>query len=667
MTLLQRLFPVFGIVPLIVLFFGSAFPEEKAMELEGERLIYHLSSEEVLVLQGKVTYEDIVLSASEISISLKKEELVARGNVRVTRKDESFQAQEVVYNWGKEWWRFREVSSDITGSGIQGKLFFRGKTVEEEKDTMTIEGARVTSCDLKKPHYFIEARKIIIYPNKKVVLYGLSYWDFGRRLFSLPSYAFFLNRKEQLPFLPMVGYSKGTGYYLNYFYNYFSSDTSFGTVELGWWEKIGWKLGIKHYIEDEGRNEKGWVSVEYLDKKNVPPTVTARGEYSRKFSDAFDLSSSLSYFRTLGRDDEILSAQALLTYGKEKVASRLSASYDKNASQKRDTLSGTWVTSYDLGVAKAEAQIVYREDSSWGSYTDGDLQYVLSLRKSVGKYTYTLRYSGHEDLEGDTYTGDFVRFVRKIPEFEVVRQKERIGKSDFWYQTSLVLGHYFEEDTGVLENRLNLSLSVEGKSVLSQSTTLTPRIGLEQNFYGNGFARYVLSGTVTLEEQLSPNLSLLLGYNRAQYAGATPFRFDYTTPKTEFWSLGVTYDKDPWSVALESGYDAIGGVFQEATLKLSYEESTAKNFEVRGSYDFNEGKWMGVVLSLSWPLSREWNIGLDGGWDLQNGELESLRVRLTRDLHCREISLFYDRTQNTFWVEYGIKAFPGQTVRIGGE
>ncbi|MGQ9623381.1 MAG: hypothetical protein ACUVTO_08155 [Candidatus Caldatribacteriaceae bacterium] len=667
MTLLCRFFPAFGVLLLVVFFFGSAFSEEKAVELEGERLIYRLSSEEILVWKGKVTYGDVVLSASEISISLKKEELVARGNVRVTRKDESFQAQEVVYNWGKEWWRFRKVSSDITGSGVQGKLFFWGETVEEEKDTMTIEGARVTSCDLEEPHYFIEARKIIVYPNKKVVLYGLSYWDFGRRLFSIPSYAFFLNRKEQLPFLPMVGYSKDTGYYLNYFYNYFSSDTSFGTVELGWWEKTGWKLGIKHYLEDEGRNEKGWVSLEYLDKKNVPPIITAKGEYSRKFSDAFDLSSSFSYFRIFGQNDETVSAQTLLTYRKGKVASRLGASYNENASQKGDTLSGTWVTSYDLGVAKAEAQVVYRENSSWGAFTDKDLQYVLSLQKSVGKYTYTLRYSGHEDLEGDAYTGDFVSFVRKIPEFGIVRQKERIGKSDFWYQAGLVLGHYFEEDTGVSEDRLNLSLSLEGKSVLSQSATLTPKISLEQNFYGNSFARYVLSGTVTLEERLSPSFSLLLGYNRAWYAGATPFRFDYTTPKTDFWSLGITYEKDPWSVELESGYDAIDGVFQEATLKLGYKESTAKNFEVRGSYDFNEGKWMGMVVSLSWPLSREWNIGLDGGWDLQSGELESLRVRLTRDLHCREISLFYDRTQDTFWVEYGIKAFPGQTVRIGGE
>lgn len=664
MSLPERLY--FAVFALFLLF-SPAFAAEEAIELQGARLIYRLSNEEVFVLQGKLTYKDITLTADEIWVFLKKEELRARGNVRVTQKDEGFSAEEVVYNWKEDFWRSRKVVSEITGKGVQGKLFFRGEEVTEREDTMTIEGARVTGCDLPEPHYFFEAKRIVIYPNKKVVLYHLSYFDFGRRLFSLPSYAFFLDRKEQLPLLPLVGYAKDTGYYLTYYHNYFLGNAAFGTVEATFWEKIGWKLAVTHYVENEKKNEKGKFYVEYLDKKGTSPTLSARGEYSRKFSDAFNLSSSFSYAKTIGKADDRLSLQALLTYEEKRVTSRLSASYNENTAQKRDELQATWTASYDLGGVAAGINLVYREDAQWDAYADSDLQYEFSLEKTIGKYTYLLRYTGHEDPEGDAYTGDFVRFVRRIPEFEITRAKERIGRSDFTYRVGLILGHYAEEDTGVVDERLNFSLDLEGKSALGKNFFLTPKLRFEQNFYGNGFARYVFSGSLLLEGRLGENVGVTLGYNRAGYAGATPFRFDYTTPKTEYWSLGVVYDEGPWRVRFESGYDTVGKAFAEGILEVRYEEDEERSVGISGSYDFNEGSFMGMVVSLSWPLSREWSIGLDGGWDLVSGELESLRVRLTKDLHCRTVSLFYDRSENTFWLEYGLKAFPEQVVRLGGE
>ncbi len=261
------------VIFLLVFAVSSLGMAEEAIELEGARLIYRLSEEEVLVLGGKLRYGDITLTAEEIRVFLREDELKARGNVRVTRKDEGFTAEEVVYNWREDFWRLRKVSSEITGKGVQGKLFFRGEFVEEKKGTMTIEDARVTGCDLPEPHYFFEAKRIVIYPNEKVVLYHLSYFDFGRKLFSLPSYAFFLDRKEQLPLLPLVGYSRDTGYYLTYYHNYVSGDSVFGTVEASFWEKVGWKLAVTHYIEDEKKNEKGKFSIEYLDKRGLPQSL----------------------------------------------------------------------------------------------------------------------------------------------------------------------------------------------------------------------------------------------------------------------------------------------------------------------------------------------------------------------------------------------------------
>ncbi|NSW76174.1 MAG: hypothetical protein HPY68_05260, partial [Candidatus Atribacteria bacterium] len=87
---------------------------------------------------------------------------------------------------------------------------------------------------------------------------------------------------------------------------------------------------------------------------------------------------------------------------------------------------------------------------------------------------------------------------------------------------------------------------------------------------------------------------------------------------------------------------------------------------LKGNYNFESAEWKGMSLSISWPVSKEWNIGLEGVWDFQEGELDALQVRLARDLHCREISLYYDQSAKTFWLEYGLKVFPGQKFKLGG-
>jgi lipopolysaccharide assembly outer membrane protein LptD (OstA) len=195
----------------------SVNAEEKSIELTGERLTYHGDGEEIIAINGKLIYQDVVLEGQKIHIFLQKKQLEAFGDVVVTENKEQFHASQANFNWDTDSWEFFDASSEFTGRSIVGKVFFRGKNLTREPDLTTVDESFMTSCDLEKPHYHIDAQKIEIIPDKRVILHGISYWDFGFKIFTLPYYVIFLDRKEQLPFIPIIGQSSSYGFYVNLF------------------------------------------------------------------------------------------------------------------------------------------------------------------------------------------------------------------------------------------------------------------------------------------------------------------------------------------------------------------------------------------------------------------------------------------------------------------
>ncbi|MGC8778107.1 MAG: hypothetical protein ACP5Q4_05465, partial [Candidatus Caldatribacteriaceae bacterium] len=376
---------------------------------------------------------------------------------------------------------------------------------------------------------------------------------------------------------------------------------------------------------------------------------------------------SLDYSKTVGKIDDAYSLLLSVNRNKEKEVGKLNLSYNADWTAQSDNLSA--LLTYRRAIGKdlwSGLELSYVENAKWRTFEDQDLRYLLYVQKTQDKWNYTLRYYGHSDLEGDAYTGDTIQVVRKMPEVEIARGKERIGKSDFSYGYGAIAGYYFEEETGVRDSRLNLYVDVTGSSKLGGNTFLKPNLHFEQNFYGNGFARYLWSSNLGVEQQLSSDFSVSLSYDWSGYRGATPFKFDYTTKESSFLSASFTYAKNPWKITLETGYDFVAREFIDAIVGVTYDVSSQKQVVLKGSYNFASAEWEGMSFSVSWPLSAEWNIGLEGVWDFQEGELDALQVRLTRDLHCREISLYYDQSAKTFWLEYGLKVFPRQKFKLGG-
>jgi len=657
---------------ILVFFFLICLPfsvnaEEKAIELTGERLTYHGDGEEIIAINGKLIYQDTILEGQKIHIFLQKKQLEASGDVVVTENKEQFHASQANFNWDTEKWEFFDASSEFTGRSIVGKVFFRGKNLTREPDLTTVDDAFMTSCDLEKPHYHIDAQKIEIIPDKRVILHGISYWDFGFKIFTLPYYVIFLDRKEQLPFIPIIGQSSSYGFYVNLFFNYFVNYDSYGTVYLDWYQKDGWGIGVRHYIERQDPYEKGQLYVYYRDPSESQSTLKANLQYQKKLDQYTDLTFNTDYNLLLDDQKDTISSQLAILHKKGRSTTRLNLSYNSNANNENSNLASYLNYTYDFGDKLIGKLIMdYKRLSQWGNYIDEDLKYQASLQKSSGSMVYTLRYDGHADPEGDLFTGDPGRHFFKTPEFEVIGSRTRIGKSDFYYKASFIGGHYYEEETNVRDERYRFQLQLDGTNQFGENTTLKPTINFIQDFYGNGFARYIWEGNISLTQSLSDQGKISLNYNRSGYDGATPFKTDYTTRETNYASLSASYKSNYWEIGIESGYDFMNEDFTDTIFSLKYYENDEHSIALKGSYDFDTGDWLGLAIDTTWRINKDWKLSVDGTWNLTNGNLQGLEVGVTRDLHCREITFFYDKPRDTFWLEYTIKAFPSQKVTLGG-
>ncbi|TAF67039.1 MAG: LPS-assembly protein LptD [Cytophagales bacterium] len=121
-----------------------------------------------------VVYGDINLSAEEIEIDWNKNIIIARGKIDSTGKlvgvpifkqgEEEYEAQEMTYNYKTQ----KGIIIGIVTK--QGEGYLGGDRVKKNAENeMFLRNGTYTTCDLREPHFHIQARKIKMIPDKAIV------------------------------------------------------------------------------------------------------------------------------------------------------------------------------------------------------------------------------------------------------------------------------------------------------------------------------------------------------------------------------------------------------------------------------------------------------------------------------------------------------------------
>lgn len=662
--------------------------EELDISLKAEYITYEKIDEEDLVIAKDsvlLHYQDIKITADHLKLNLTTHLLSASGKVYFLQDETETYCEELSYNWKTKKVIFIKLKGEITGENIKGKIYYQGEKMENFPETVELTEGDFTTCDLEEPHYHIVAKEMIIYPKDKIIARNISWYEGKTKIITLPYFLIFLDRKTQLPILPKIGQNSNDGWFVKTNFNYYVNEKSYGTLYIDWFEKKGIGTGIKHFLEIGGEGNNSGDASFYLyqikEKNSDTFNITGKIDYQQNITNNLKTQFILDYSgrKTLGEE--------LLT---NSIKSNLNLNYDKKG-EKYDikligkyTFSGTGLGKEDLSInGNIKVNYNYTLSDKLNSaltlvYTDKNpaSQEVADLElkpkwelKYKGKgYSLNITTEKRFDLDGDNYTGENIsKIIDRLPEFVFNKSAAVIGDTKITYDIDASVGHFYEAATEEDNWRGEYIINLKRPFNLGEYLTLTPSGIFRQDVYLTGEARYLVGGKVDLKAVYNPYISSTLSYSYNKSVGPTPFNFDYIAPLTNTVSGKLTLKpSEKVKLDLSTNYNLITENFGNLVAKLEYKPKEDWKMNFSSSYNLNTKEWTKKINStLDLRLSDDWRIKYKGVVDLDDFKLTNSVVGITRDLHCREITINYKQATKSFWIEFYIKAFPTAKITIG--
>lgn len=658
--------------------------EELDISLTAEYITYEKINEEDLIIANdgvQLKYQDIEVKAEYLKINLTTHLLFASGEVLFKQDETETNCEELTYNWETKKVILFRLKGELTGEGVEGKVYYQGEKMENFPETVEISGGSVTTCELEEPHYHIVAKEMIIYPKDKIIARNISWYEGKTKIITLPYFLIFLDRKTQMPILPKIGQNSADGWFIKTNFNYYIDEKSYGTFYIDWLERKGIGTGVEHTWEIGSQDNPGETSL-YLyqikEKDSGNINLTGKVKYGQEFEDNIKTQVILDYGGMKAEGGELLSnslkSQFTLDKQGEKYNLNISGKYNFSGKEIEDlsidgnvTIKHNYTFSDNLNSALT---LVYTDKNPASQEAaDLELKPKWELKYSGEGYTLNLTSEKNFDLDGDNYTGENVsKIIDRLPEFVFNKSAAAIGNTKITYDIDASVAHFYEAATEEDNWRGEYIINVKRPFNLGEYLTLTPSGIFRQDVYLTGEARYLVGGKVDLKAVYNPYISSNLSFNYNKSVGPTPFNFDYITPLTNTVSGNLTLTPtEKIKLDLSTNYNFVTENFGNLVAKLEYVPKEDWKMNFSSSYNLNTKEWTKKINStLDLQLSDDWRIKYKGVVDLEDFKLTNSVVGITRDLHCREITINYKQATKSFWVEFYIKAFPSEKITLGG-
>lgn len=661
--------------------------EELDISLTAEYITYEkIEGEDLIIARDGVQfkYQDIEVKAEYLKINLVTHLLFASGKVFFKQDETETNCEELTYNWETKKVILLRLKGELTGEGIKGKLYYKGDKMENFPETVEITEGSFTTCELEEPHYYIVAKEMIIYPKDKIIARNISWYEGKTKIITLPYFLIFLDRKTQLPILPKIGQNSKDGWFIKTNFNYYIDEKSYGTLYIDWLEKKGIGIGVEHTLEIGDANNPGETSF-YLyqikDKDSGNINLSGRIKYEQEFEENLKTQVTLNYGGSKAAGGELLSNSLKSQFSLEKKGEK----YNLKISGKYN-FSGTGLGQEDLSIngniklnhnytfndkLSSALTLVYTDKNPASQeVADRELKPKWELKYKGKGYTLNLTTEKRFDLDGDNYTGENVsKIINRLPEFSFKKNTAAIGDTKITYNINASVGHFYEAATEEDNWRGEYIINVKRPFNLGEYLTLTPSGIFRQDVYLTGEARYLVGGKVDLKAVYNSYISSTLSYTYNKSVGPTPFNFDYIAPLTNSVSGKLTLKpSEKVKLDLSTNYNFVTESFGNLVAKVEYKPKDNWKMNFSSAYNLNTKEWTKKINStLDLQLSEDWRVKYKGVIDLDNFKLTNSVVGITRDLHCREITINYKQATKSIWVEFYIKAFPTEKITIGGQ
>jgi hypothetical protein len=662
--------------------------KELDLSLKADYISYEKIEEEDLVIAKggvQLTYQDIEVTADSLKINLTTNLLFATGKVFFKQGTLKTNGEELTYNWKTKKIILLQSKGEITGEGIEGKIYYQGKKMENFSKYTEFTEESFTTCDLEEPHYHIIAKEMIIYPKDKIIARNISWYEGKTKIITLPYFLIFLDRKTQLPILPKIGQNSTEGWFIKTNFNYYIDEKSYGTLYVDWMENKGLGIGLKQTWEIGDEDNAGETSL-YLyqikEKSTGNFNLTGNIKYSQEFENNIKTQVTLDYSGSKAEGGELLSnnlkSQFTLDKQGEKYDLKITGNYNFNGTglgQEDLSINGNIKLNYNYTFndkLNSNLSLLFTDKNPAGQeVADLELTPKWELKYKGEGYSLNLITEKRFDLEGDSYTGETLsKIIDRLPEIVFKKDSATLGDTKITYNIDASVAHFYEAATEEDNWRGEYIVNLKRPFNLSKNITLTPSGIFRQDVYLTGEARYLVGGKIDLKASSENNfISSTLSYNYNKSVGPTPFNFDYISPLTNTITGKLTLTpSEKIKLDLSTNYNFVTETFGNLVGKLEYKPKENWKMDFSSSYNLNSMEWTKQINStLDLQLSDNWRIQYRGVVDLDGFKLTNSVVGITRDLHCREITLNYKQANKSFWVEFYIKAFPTEKITLGGE
>ena len=662
--------------------------EELDLSLKADYISYEKIDEEDLVIAkggALLKYQDIEVKADYLKINLTTHLLFASDKVLFKQDKTETYCEELSYNWKTKKIIFLQLKAELTGEGIKGNIYYQGEKMENFPETVELTEGSFTTCELEEPHYHIIAKEMIIYPKDKIIARNISWYEGKTKIITLPYFLIFLDRKTQLPILPKIGQNSTEGWFIKTNFNYYIDEKSYGTLYIDWMEKRGLGIGLKQAWEIGDQNNVGETSL-YLyqikEKNTGNFNLTGKLKYTQEFENNIKTQVTLDYSGSKAEGGELLSnnliSQFTLDKSGEKYTLKITGKYDFSGTglgQEDLSIDGNIKLNYDYTFndkLNSALSLLYTDKNPANQeVADLELTPKWELKYKGEGYSLNLITEKRFDLEGELYTGENIsKIIDRLPELVFKKDPTALGDTKINYNIDASVGHFYEAATLEDNWRGEYIVNLNRPFNLSKNITLTPSGIFRQDVYLTGEARYLLGGNIDLKASSENNfISSTLSYNYNKSEGPTPFNFDYISPLTNTITGKLTLTpSEKIKLDLSTNYNFVTEDFGNLVAKLEYKPKDDWKMDFSSSYNLNSMEWTKQINStLDLQLSDNWRIKYKGVVDLDGFKLTNSVVGITRDLHCREITLNYKQASKSFWVEFYIKAFPTEKITLGGQ
>ena len=280
--------PLFYSIQLIaysfILFSSVAYAKEPEMKqkapivVNGDKVEYFHEQKKVIGVGNiSIDYEDVKLTCDKVTVYLDTREAIAEGNVKVTQKDTYLTGDKMNYNFDKR-------SGTIIDAYVNYVPFY-GKSKDVEKlgeNNINIKKGQITTCDLEKPHYRIEARTIEIYVEDKVIARDVVMYVGNCPIMWLPCYYQPINKESSSHITVQPGHDRDWGYYALSSMKFDYSDIFRGRFRVDYRSKNGLAFGVDNTYKIEGLGH-GIANFYYADENNKYLSYKPEGRNDGKY------------------------------------------------------------------------------------------------------------------------------------------------------------------------------------------------------------------------------------------------------------------------------------------------------------------------------------------------------------------------------------------------